>query len=153
MTGGTRLDRGYFCYISSTGKALGAVCGMPVWTSLWKPWLLLHWGYNGAASWLHYIGYVMAVLWLLLWLLHQQGGRPCYGCHASQERINVSAFPTAPHIFFQPLSLCLAYPGFSKQCEQQDNWRHDQNQRYIQLFLPLVSLHAFSGPPIPSALH
>ena len=95
----------------------------------------------------------MAVLWLLLWLLHQQGERPCFGCHANQERINVSAVPTAPHIFFQPLSLWLAYPGFSKQCEQQDNWHHDQNQRYIQLFLPLVSLHAFSGPPIPSALH
>ena len=72
---------------------------------------------------------------------------------ASQERLNVSTFPTAPQVFFQPTSLHLAYPGFSKQCEQQDNWHHDQNQRYIQLFLPLVSLHAFSGPPIPSALH
>ena len=24
----------------------------------------------------------------------------------------------------------LAYPGFRKQCEQQDNWRHEQDQQY-----------------------
>ena len=33
---------------------------------------------------------------------------------ASKERINVSAVPLAPPISFQPLSLCLAYPGFSE---------------------------------------
>ena len=46
----------------------------------------------------------------------------CYICNyescASQERINMSAFPMGPHIFFQPLSLRLAYLGFSKQCTQ-----------------------------------
>ena len=31
---------------------------------------------------------------------------------------NVSAVPMAPHIFSQPLSSCLAYHGFSKQCPQ-----------------------------------
>ena len=41
-------------------------------------------------------GYVMVMLWLLLLLLCQPGERLCYGCHASQERINVSAVPTAP---------------------------------------------------------
>ena len=31
---------------------------------------------------------------------------------------NVSAVPLAPQVSLQPLSLCLAYPGFRKQCEQ-----------------------------------
>ena len=34
----------------------------------------------------------------------------------------MSSVPTAPRVFFQPLSLCLAYPGFSGPCEKQDNW-------------------------------
>ena len=53
---------------------------------------------------------IEAVLWLL----------------CQPERIDVPAGPMTPHIFFQPLSSCLAYPGFSKQCEQQDNWHHEQ---------------------------
>ena len=48
----------------------------------------------------------------------------CYGCCISQERINVSAVPMAPQVLFQPLSLCLAYSGFSEQYEQQGNWHH-----------------------------
>ena len=44
--------------------------------------------------------------------------RLCYGCCTSQGRINVSTVPTAPRAFFQPLSSCLAYPGFHQQCEQ-----------------------------------
>ena len=78
----------------------------------------LHW----SDPWLAYMGlcfgYIMVMLWLLLWLLRQPGERLCYGCHASQERINMYAVPVVPGIFFQPLSLHLAYPGFSKQCEQ-----------------------------------
>ena len=66
--------------------------------------------------WLHH-GYIMVMLWLLLQLLHQPGERLYYGCHANQEKINMSAAPMAPRVFFQPLSLCLAYPGFSEQCE------------------------------------
>ena len=42
---------------------------------------------------------------------------------ASKERINVSAVPLAPPISFQPLSLCLAYHGFSKQCTRRDTVR------------------------------
>ena len=44
---------------------------------------------------------------------------------------NVSVVPMAPRVFFQPLSLCLAYPGFSKQCgqrEQPDRWCCEQDQ-------------------------
>ena len=82
-------------------------------------------GYVMAMSWLHY-GYVMAVLQLL----HQPGERLCYGCHAIQERKRVSAVPMAPWVIFQPLNLCLAHPGFSKQCEQQDNWYHEQDLQY-----------------------
>ena len=45
------------------------------------------WGYGTAALWLCY-GFV----WLLPRLLHQPGERLCYGCRASQERINVLLF-------------------------------------------------------------
>ena len=63
-------------------------------------------GYVMALLWLH-----LVMLWLLLWLLCQPGERLCYGYHSSQERINMSAVPLSPCIFFQPLSLHLAYPG------------------------------------------
>ena len=56
-----------------------------------------------------------------------------YGCHASQNRISVSAIARAPGVSFRPLSQRLAYPGFSEQCGQwlqQDNWRHQQDQLY-----------------------
>ena len=51
---------------------------------------------------------IMVMLWLLPWLLHQPGDRLCFGCCASQERINLSVAPIAPCIFFQPLSSSLA---------------------------------------------
>ena len=84
--------------------------------------------------------YVMATLWL------SYSG--CYNCCVSQERgclmvlnvccasqqiINMSAIPMAPWVSFQPLSLHLAYSGFSKQCrkcEQQDHWPQEQDQLY-----------------------
>lgn len=81
-----------------------------------KPWLLLLWAIS---EWHHVCviwGYVVAplwvMLWLLLWLLSQPGEMLYYGCHASQEEINVSAVPMAPWVSFQSLSSCLAYPGF-----------------------------------------
>ena len=52
-------------------------------------------------------GYIMVMSWLLC----QPGERLCYGYPSSQERINMSAVPMAPHIFFQPLNSHLAYPG------------------------------------------
>ena len=52
-------------------------------------------------------GYVMA----LLRLLHQKGERLCYGCHASQERMNVSAVPMIPCIFLQLPRPHLTYLG------------------------------------------
>ena len=79
--------------------------------------------------WLRY-SCVTVLLRLLLRLLSQPGERLCCGCLANQERINVSAVPTAPRIFFQPLSTSLAYPELSEQCEQQDNWHHEQDLRY-----------------------
>ena len=51
----------------------------------------------------------------------------CYDCCVSQERVNVSAVPTAPPVFFQPLISSISYPGFS---EQQDSWHHYQDQQY-----------------------
>ena len=47
----------------------------------------------------------MAMLRLLLQLLCQLGERLCYGCCASQERINMSSVPMGLCVFFQPLSL------------------------------------------------
>ena len=46
-------------------------------------------------SWLRH-DCAMIMLWLLLWLLHQPGERLCCSCHASQEKVNRSAVPTAP---------------------------------------------------------
>ena len=83
--------------------------------------------------WLHY-GYIMVMLWLPPQLLHQPGERLSYGCHASQERINLSAVPTAPQVSFQPLRSSLAYHGFSElgaQREQQGNWHHERDQQYL----------------------
>ena len=60
-------------------------------------------------------GSIMVMLWLLLWLLCQPGEGLCYGCGASQERINIPAVPMAPQVSFQALSSYLAYPGFSEQ--------------------------------------
>ena len=70
----------------------------------------------------------------------------CYGCCTSQERINVSAAPMAPPVSFLPLSSCLDYPGFSKQCELQDNWGHKQDQQHTSPlgFLNLMLLEQAS---------
>ena len=86
-----------------------------VWASPWQAWLLRHRGYTGVTSWLCYMrlchGYITVMSRLLLQLLRQIGDRLCQGCHASQERINMSAasaVPITPCVFFQPLSLSLA---------------------------------------------
>ena len=55
----------------------------------------------------------------VLWVSHERR-ELWYGCCAIQERINVSAVPMAPHIFFQLLSSCFAYPELSEQCAQWD---------------------------------
>ena len=95
-----------------------ALCGIPVRASSQKPWLLWHLDYTGVASWLCYMRYVMAsycytmvMLWLLLWLLCQPGERLCYGCYASQERINVSAFLWLLESSFSPLACVLPTLG------------------------------------------
>ena len=55
-----------------------------------------------------------------------------YGCCTSQERIELFAVPTVSQVFFQPLSLRLAYRGFGEQCgqcEQQDNGHREQDHQ------------------------
>ena len=72
------------------------------------------------------------MLWLLLQVLHQPGEKLLYGCRASQETVNLSAVTVAPWVSFQALNWCLAYPGFSEQCELyewQENWHHKQDQQ------------------------
>ena len=57
----------------------------------------------------------------------------CYSYCDCQERVDMSAVPNAPHVFFQPPSSHFAYPGFREQCGQcgqQDNWHQEQDQRY-----------------------
>ena len=71
-------------------------------------------------------GYIMVMLWLQLQLPRQPGGRLSCGCCASQKRITVSAVSMVPRVFFQPLSLCFAYPRCSEQGDQQDNWHNKQ---------------------------
>ena len=78
---------------------------------------------TGVKSWLCYMrlcyGSAISYVMVMLWLLHQSGE-------------NKFAVPMAPRVSFQPLSLCLAYPGFNKQCtqcEQQDNWHYKQDQQ------------------------
>ena len=51
----------------------------------------------------------------------------------------MSAVPTTPHVFFQPLSSSLAYPGFSKQrrqCDQQHDRRCEQDEKQHTGALP-----------------
>lgn len=47
----------------------------------------------------------------------------------ARERLNMFLVPPAMRIFFQLLSLHLDYPELSEQCEQLDNWCHEQDQR------------------------
>ena len=77
---------------------------------------------------------------ILLWLLYQPGGGLfCvtlrYGC--CQKRINTSAVPTPPWVFFQPLNswlpTYLAFPSLGSTVYsemQQDNWPHEQDDQW-----------------------
>ena len=90
--------------------------------------------------WLCY-GCVMVMSWLLLWLVQQPVQRLCYGCCANQKRRNISAVLTAPHIFFQPLSPCLAYHGFSEWCAQWDTTRQLALWSGSAIYLLCVCFH------------
>ena len=105
--------------------------------------------------WLHYC-YIMVMLQGLLWLLCQPGERLYYGCHASQERINGSSVPMAPHILFQTLSSSLVYPGFSEQCtqcEQLEHWHCEQYQQYNILYMPMVKGMGITSVLLPGESH
>ena len=120
------------------------LCGTPVPAPPIKPWELLL--YHSCVRWVsqerrEHSSTVMAAV---------SAGREvvcryvvlCYicfcGCCASQKRINVSAVPMTPPVFFQPLSSLLAYSGFTKycgKCEKQDNWRHKQDEEQYSKIL------------------
>ena len=88
------------------------------------------WGYVLAVFWLNY-SYIMAMLWLLVWL----------------ERINVSVIPMAPQVSFQPLSLNLAYPEFNNQQDNSCNWQDSQ-----QIEEPKASMIGWRKP-VPTTLY
>ena len=52
-------------------------CGVLVWASSWKPWLLLHRGSTEATSWLCYMKLCRGSLMVMLWLLCQPGENKC----------------------------------------------------------------------------
>ena len=112
MLQSTHLVTGNFVqytYMSFTMKAL-------VVAQLWLHWSsLMVMLYEVLLCLCH--GYIR----VMSWLLSQPGERLCYGCHASQERINMSAVPTAPRVFFQPLSSCLDYSGFRNSEDSVNN--------------------------------
>ena len=72
----------YTC-ISVSVKALAAAASELHWSNIM---VILY----EIMLWPHY-GYLMVMLWLLC----QPGKRLCYGCCASQERINASEVPKA----------------------------------------------------------
>ena len=80
--------------------------------------------HHGYATW----GYAMVMLWLLLRLLHQPGGRLCRGCHANQERRSMSweAAPTAPQQAGSLLAHTLPTLG---SVNSKTNWRLEQGQQ------------------------
>lgn len=107
----------------------GLLCVVAVRASPWKPWLLLGRDYTGTASWLCYMrlrfghGYVMAVS--MKYCISQERGCVMATMPARRECVCSSSGSSSS---FQPLSLCLAYPGFNKYCEQwelasQTEWR------------------------------
>ena len=104
------------------------LCSKHVWTPLRERWhIILH---HGCVHWSATRG--KNIVCLLLWLLQHPGERLCHirlcygsycGCCISQERIHVSAVLTGPQVFFWPLTLHLAYHGFSEQCAEWDTAR------------------------------
>ena len=89
-------------------------------------------------TWKNPEGCCVQLCCVMLWLLW-------HGWASRERRGNYVCSLTAPRTFFQPLSLSLAYPGFSeqcKQCEQQDNWCHEQDERYMETYLyPYLCLY------------
>ena len=69
----------------------------------------------------------------------------CHDCCASQARINVSAVPAAPHVFFQPLSLHRAYAGFSRQRQQRYRSLHNSTHNITQTHLSSLGIPSSSS--------
>ena len=69
----------------------------------------------------------MVMLWLLLRLLHQPGGRLCRGCQANQERRSMSAAPTAPQQAGSLLAHTLPTLG---SVNSKTNWHLEQGQQH-----------------------
>ena len=105
VTAGTTYSTAHVCHNILTWSWVTS-CSMPVWASCESPAataLGLHWSCIMVTFCEVGYGYSMPPLCLSYGC--------CYCCCVSQERINMSAFPTAYQLFFQPLSFCLAIPG------------------------------------------
>ena len=83
---------------------------------------------------------------VMSWLLYQPRNRLCCGCHASQERISISAVPIAPQDSFQSLSSHLACPGFRqqwRQCKEDQQYMRKTEFFTFQAFEVLTSFFFF----------
>ena len=90
------------CVTAEITSNTAHACHVLTWS--WKPWLLLHQDFIGAASWLCYMrlcfgwyGYVMVMLCLLLWLLHQSGENKCIcSSYSSSHFLPASQLASCP---------------------------------------------------------
>lgn len=80
---------------------LATLCSPPYEPSPWKPWLRLHWGYTGAASWLCY-GRLYSDCCPSCCVIREGG--------CVMAAVPARGVPTAPQVF-QLRSSHLAYPG------------------------------------------
>ena len=112
----TRYSFGYGYFVqypcmSFTMKALAA-------TSLGLHWSNIMVMLHEVMLWLCY-SYIMVMLWMLLWLLHQPRERLCYGCHASQERIKESGVAQSCPTLCDPWTVAYQVPP-SREFSSQD---------------------------------
>ena len=113
--------------------------------------------YIGVTSWLCYMrlcfGYIMVTLWLLLWLLHQQGERLCYSCHAIQERINVSAVPRLLKSSSRVLARTVPTLGSANSADSVNSETTGAVSRISDTVCMLIRVLFFVTPGPGSAVH
>ena len=108
-----------------------SLCRKPGRASPRKLWLLLHWGYTEATSWLYYMRLYYGCCYSCC--VSQEGGRVMAAMPARRE--NVSAVPTAPRVSFQPFSSRFAHPGSASSVERVNRISNTSAQLFICVWL------------------